>query len=85
MYFNLNPFYTDWWQFSLRVNLLKMLDKIVLFENQAFIPKKDRFSADLLWANLRTVPTNTIFALVMTMRVQQILARAIGIQKENWG
>ena len=60
-YFNSNSFYADciWWQFSLCANLLKMLDKIVLFENQAFKPKKDRFSANLLWANLWTVPTNT--------------------------
>ena len=37
----------------------RCMDKIVLFENQAFKPKKDKFSADLLWANFRTVPTNT--------------------------
>ena len=39
---------------------------------------------------LRTVPTCTntdrsIFAQFMTMQEKQILARAIGIQKENWG
>ena len=35
---------------------------------------------------LRTVPTNTeiIFGHFMTMREKQIVARAIGIQKENW-
>ena len=39
-------------------------------------------------ATLRAVPTNTeVFFSVrfMTMREKQILARAIGIQKENWG
>ena len=36
---------------------------------------------------LRTVPTTkeVFFARLMTMREKQILARAIGIQKENWG
>ena len=36
---------------------------------------------------LRTVPTNTeeCFVQFMTMREKQILARTIGIQKENWG
>ena len=35
---------------------------------------------------LRTVPTNTeiFFGQFMTMREKQIVARAIGIQKENW-
>ena len=34
-----------------------------------------------------TVPKNTevFFARFMTMREKQILARAIEIQKENWG
>ena len=37
--------------------------------------------------NLRAVPTNTevFFAQFMTMREKQILARASGIQKQNWG
>ena len=36
---------------------------------------------------LRTVPTNTevYFVRFMTMREKQILARPIGIRKENWG
>ena len=36
---------------------------------------------------LRTVPTNTkiFFGQFMTMRDTQIVARAIGIQKGNWG
>ena len=37
--------------------------------------------------NLRAVPTNTeiFYARFMAMQEKQILARAIGIQKENWG
>ena len=36
---------------------------------------------------LRTVPTNkeVFWGWLMTMRGKQILARAIEIQKENWG
>ena len=36
---------------------------------------------------LKTVPTNTevFFAQFMTVREKQFLARAIGIQRENWG
>ena len=30
-------------------------------------------------------PYRSIFARPMTMREKRILARAIGIQKENWG
>ena len=37
--------------------------------------------------DLRTVPTNTevFFLRSLTMWEKQILARAVGIQKENWG
>ena len=42
------------------------------------------FSTKLI---LRTVPTNTelIFAPFMTILGKQNLARAVGIQKKNWG
>ena len=37
--------------------------------------------------SLRMVPTNTevFFAWFVTMQEKQIVARDIGIQKENWG
>jgi len=35
---------------------------------------------------LRTLPTDAgIFARFMTMQEKQIIARTVGIQKENWG
>ena len=38
-----------------------------------------------IWLDLRRVSDRSIFARFMTMREKQILARAIEIQKENWG
>ena len=36
--------------------------------------------------SLRTRPTNTkVFCMVITMCEKQILARAVEIQKDNWG
>ena len=68
---------------------------LVLEKNRAKMSSQQNSTSDTLGVEevdyrdftLRTVLTKyrSIFLLFMTMREKQILARAIGIQKENWG
>ena len=53
-------------------------------------PDKSQNASFVLWVGhpftLRRVPTNTeIFCAVYDYAGKQILVRAIGIEKENWG
>ena len=74
--YNLNLFYKN------------IITAILLFPLNQFLKYGFFPNATNIIPVLRTVPTKlyqSIFVRLMTMRKKQILARAIGIQKENCG
>ena len=65
--------------------LKKIISKLTVLEKMGiFLALPCVSDVCLFQMLLRTVPTK-YFCAVMTMWEKQILARSIGIQKENWG